>query len=108
MAKPVIVQPELQEDDIEYKDGDKTEPRLPDDEGGDDDMEIDVIQEEKGVIYRPANADEQRRAFIFYQMADSDIDGETLVKNMDAVCKWLKDGTMPQKHERKLKTVKPE
>ena len=108
MAKPILIESELQEDDAEQKNGDKIEPRLPDDEGGDDDLEIDVIEEEKGVIYRPASADEQRRAFVFYYMVDSNIDGEILVRNMDLVCKWLKDETVPRKHERKLKTVTPE
>jgi len=41
------------------------------------------------------NADEHRRAFVVRLMADSSVDGNILVKNMDAVCQWLKMGTIP-------------
>ena len=43
-----------------------------------------------------SDVDEKRRAFVVNQMANADIDGEQLVKNMHAVCEWLKAGALPQ------------
>ncbi len=104
MAKPTLIEPSFSENDAANKDGDKTEPRLPDDDGGDEEMEIEVLEDDGAmVVYRPTNPDEQRRAFIFHKMADSSVDGKILVENMDAVCRWLKDGTMPK--DRKLKSI---
>jgi hypothetical protein len=39
--------------------------------------------------------DEKRRAFVVNQMASPEIDGATMVKNMHAVCEWLKSGVLP-------------
>jgi hypothetical protein len=41
------------------------------------------------------DADEHRRCFIIEHMANADIDGPTLVRNMDAVFQWLKAGRVP-------------
>jgi hypothetical protein len=41
-----------------------------------------------------SDVDEKRRAFVVSQMADPDMDGATLVKNMNAVCEWLKTGAV--------------
>ena len=106
MTKPHIIKPELQEDDHEQRQGDKTEPRMPDDEGGDEEMEIDFLEDEQTVVYRPSNPDEKRRAFIFYKMADPNIDGKILVESMELINKWLRDGTTPNQKERKLKAIK--
>ena len=39
-----------------------------------------------------SDVDEKRRAFVVSQMADPDMDGATLVKNMHAVCEWIRTG----------------
>jgi hypothetical protein len=50
--------------------------------------------------------DEHRRAFVIEKMADSNIDGKTMVKNMDSVYRWLKDGSMPIERNDKKTTFK--
>ncbi len=43
-----------------------------------------------------SDVDEKRRAFVVSQMADPDMNGATLVKNMHAVCEWIKTGKPPE------------
>jgi hypothetical protein len=50
------------------------------------------------------DVDEKRRAFVINQMACADIDGEQLVKNMHAVCEWLKAGSLPEKSDKPFDT----
>ena len=101
-----IIKPEFEADDQELKDGDKIEPQFPDDDGGGDEIEAELWPDDsKTPCTWSDNKDEWRRVFVFEKLADSDIAGDTLVKNMEAVCQWLKDGAVP-KQERKLKTVK--
>ena len=102
------IKPEFTEDDKEDKAADQIAPQLPDDTGGDDEVDAELWPDDnKPLCTWSSDPDEHRRVFVFDKMADSDIAGHTLVENMDAVCKWLKDGTVPQK-ERKLKTVNKE
>jgi hypothetical protein len=42
------------------------------------------------------DVDEKRRAFVVSQMAQADIEGPVLVKNMHAVAEWLKSGQIPE------------
>ena len=107
MGPPMtVIKPEFETDDQELKDGDKIEPQLPDDSGGGDEVEAEFWPDDnKPLCTWSDNKDEWRRVFVFDKLADSDIAGHTLVENMDAVCKWLKDGAVA-KHERKLKAVK--
>ena len=43
-----------------------------------------------------SDVDEKRRAFVVSQMAQADIEGPVLVKNMHAVAEWLKSGQIPE------------
>jgi len=105
MAKPFIVEAEITEDEKD-KDGDKTEPRLPDDEGGDDDddMEID-IDPERRPIYRPPTLDECRRAFVL-QLFASYLSEYFNIDLCEQGTQWLKSGELPKKPKSHLKTVK--
>lgn len=104
MSTMTTIKPTLSEDDTPEKDGDKIEPRPPDDDGGDE-IEAEFIPDENGQLCTWSESkDEWRRVFVFKEMATSDLAGNILVENMDAVCKWLKDGSVP----RKLKAVKGE
>ena len=99
-----IIKPEFTEDEKRETDGDKTEPRLTDDDGGDDEVEAELwLNDNRPLCTWSDNKDEWRRVFVFDKMANLDIAGHTLVENMDTVCKWLKDGTVSK--ERKLKSV---
>jgi len=61
--------------------------------------EIEVVTE-----YPVAQSiDEQRRAFVFAQLADAEIDGEVLVKNMDMIARWIETGEVPKKGQRVVK-----
>ncbi len=103
MAKPVIVQPDFQENETEEKGGDKTEPRLPDDEGGDDgELEIDIEPEDRP-IYRPPTLDECRRAFVFDRVAPTEY---FTIDLCEQATQWLKSGELPKKPKNHLKTVK--
>ena len=42
-----------------------------------------------------SDVDEKRRAFVVSQMVCADIEGPQMVKNMHAVCGWLKSGVVP-------------
>lgn len=87
------------------KDSDKTEPRFPDDEGGDGEIDADfILNDDKPLCTWTNDKDEWRRVFVFDRMADSDIVGSTLVENMHAVEQWLKSGRVSRKP--KLETVK--
>jgi hypothetical protein len=57
-----------------------------------DDDAFDLVEEKYFWTNEP---DEQRRCFIIEHMANADIDGPTLVRNMDAVFQWLKAGRVP-------------
>lgn len=53
-----------------------------------------------------ADGDELRRTFVFEIMGTPEIDGDILVKNMDAVAQWLKTGVVPgAKSPPRLKSV---
>jgi len=105
MTKPVIVQSDFQENENEGNKGDKIEPRLPDDDGGDgDDMDIDIDLEKKP-IYRPPTLDECRRAFVFDRIAPTEY---MTVELCEQATQWLKSGELPKKPKSHLKTVKPE
>ena len=103
MAKPFIVEAEITEDEKD-KEGDKTEPRLPDDEGGDDDddMEIDIDPENRP-IYRPPTLDECRRAFVFDRVSGTEF---FTIELCEQGTQWLKSGELPKKPKSHLKTVK--
>jgi hypothetical protein len=71
---------------------------------GDDEPEIGVQiiePSELDVCTWTKDVDEKRRAFVVNQIANADIDGEQLVKNMHAVCEWLKTGQPAGKTETK-------
>lgn len=80
---------------------------IPETGGGDDGGETNVriLDDGKPLCTWSEDADEHRRAFIIDRMADAEIDGQVLVWNMDAVFKWLKDGTVSMK-QRTLKLTK--
>lgn len=54
-----------------------------------------------------ADADEERRAFIFEHMANADISGDVLIANMQRAFRWLKHGIVPKPQKRKLAVVQP-
>ena len=105
MGVTAIIKPEFTEDDKEQDGADKTEPMLPD--GGDgEEIEAEFIPDETKITCTwSTDPDEHRRVFIFDKMADADIAGNTLVENMETVCQWLKNGTVPTKKP-KLHQVK--
>lgn len=59
-----------------------------------------VEPSEMDVCTWTSDVDEKRRAFVVNQMANADIDGEQLVKNMHAVCEWLKSGCLAAEEPR--------
>jgi hypothetical protein len=65
------------------------------DDGGDDELDIEVVPSELDVCTWTNDLDEKRRAFVVSQMADPDVDGKVMVQNMHAVCEWLKSGQLP-------------
>lgn len=65
-------------------------------DGEHEDVNIEVVESE--TYPNGQDIDEQRRAFVIYHMADSDIDGRVLVSNMDQVYRWLKSGETESKH----------
>lgn len=68
----------------------------------DESTEVEVVPEQE--LYPWAkDDDEKRRAFIFEFYANADIDGPTLVRNMDLVAKWLKSGEIPTEKTDKVK-----
>lgn len=73
-------------------------PKLPDDDGTDGDAEESSTDSGERTL-TPAwtdDRDEHRRAFIVEKMADPNIQGDVLVKNMHAVCEWLRTGELPK------------
>lgn len=66
-------------------------------DGNDDSEELDceIVQNELDVCTWTDDTEEKRRAFVVNQMADADVAGDLLVKNMHAVCEWLKSGALP-------------
>lgn len=54
-----------------------------------------------------ADADEQRRAFIFKWLANAEIDGDVAVRNMQRQYEWLKNGTMPEQQKPKKANLRP-
>lgn len=65
----------------------------------DDEQPFIVVHEEpQDLCTWTDDPDERRRAFVLIQFADYDLD------EVDRICKWLKDGTLP--HKLKLHTVK--
>ena len=65
----------------------------PEDQAEEEDLECEVIPDPYPWA---GNADEARRAYIISHMADGDIAGDVLVKNMELVFQWMKDGSLPQ------------
>ena len=105
MSKPVLIKPELQEDDDENKDADKTEPRLPD---GGDGEEVDAdfyLSDDKPICTWSDDPEEHRRVFVFDRMNDSGVDGKILVQNMELINQWLKSGDAP-KHKENQRQIK--
>jgi len=78
---------------IQYADGDG-------DDGNGNNLERDFIERISPPCTWSDDPDEHRRVFILKLMADPDINGVILVENMDAVAKWLKDGTVPTRAKR--------
>lgn len=65
-------------------------------DGEDGDLEIEVLDDaEYEICPWSKDPDEHRRAFIIREMASADIDGAIMVSNMDAVYRWLRDGSLP-------------
>ena len=68
--------------------------------------QLEAVEEELIGIEPPRypwteSIEEDRRSFIFENMADSDIAGDTLVHNMQLVENWLKTGEVPEKSVKK-------
>ena len=53
-----------------------------------------------------SDVDEKRRAFVVSQMANCDVEGPQMVKNMHAVCDWLKSGALPVEELKKVQSVR--
>jgi hypothetical protein len=73
---------------------------IPETGGGDDDdneTSLQIFDDDRRLCTWSDDPDEHRRAFIIDIMANAEIEGQILVANMDAVFKWLKDGTVPTK-----------
>lgn len=101
------IKPEFAEDEKESDGADKTEPVLGDGDDEEGDVEAEFIPDEaKPLCTWSDDKDEHRRVFIFDKMADPDINGVTLVENMEAVCQWLKNGMVPRKRGAKVEVVK--
>lgn len=67
-----------------------------DGDDGDDELDIEFIEDDAPapLCTWSSDPDEHRRAYVVRLMADPNIAGYILVENMDAVYKWMKDGTI--------------
>ena len=91
------IKPDFTDDDKEVDGADKTEPMLPD--GGDgEEVEAEFFPDESKILCTWSDdKEEHRRVFIFDRIADSQISGNILVDNMEAICQWLKSGAVTTK-----------
>lgn len=104
MVKPVIVEPELEEDEAEPQEGDGSGAKLGDGDDGDDgELEIEVEPEEQRSIYKPPTLDECRRAFVFDRLSATEY---LTIEFCEEANEWLKSGALPKKPRSHLKTVK--
>lgn len=67
----------------------------PETEQPEEESNITIDGETPDFAWFAADADEQRRAFVFKWLANAEIDGDVAVRNMQRQYEWLKDGTVP-------------